>query len=156
MRHFDDPADLERYLRASFPGTRDADRPDADPADLVDALARLDELGLAVVATADGRAVVRGPADLPADVALVLREHRDLLAAVAIGRAGKVTAGGPSNPTTAHDLGRCTACGAVRMVGITTGRLAGRDKWPTCGLAPGGCSGRYVPTSVRRWKSAAA
>jgi hypothetical protein len=156
MKSFESDADLERYLRAAFPGTRDAGRPDADPADLVDALSRLDELGLAVVATPDGRAVVRGPSDLPADVAVVLREHSDLLAAVAIGRSGRVTSGGPSNPTLAHDLGRCTHCGGVRMVGVTTGRLAGRDKWPACGLSPGGCTGRYVPTDVRRWKSAAA
>jgi hypothetical protein len=128
--------------------------PETSGSALLAALRELEELGCELTVTPDGRPRVTGSRQPPPHVQLVLRENRELLVAVALGRAGKADSGGPAHPTTAHDLAPCTECGQARMVGVTTGRLKSKSPWPACGMTPG-CTGRHVPTDVGRWKSSA-
>ena len=84
----------------------------------------------------------------------LLSANRDLLLAVAIGRAGRMehTKRRQRIPTTRHALVPCDVCGEVSMVGITKERLKGGSPWPRCRLSPGvltpnhatACRGRHT------------
>lgn len=125
---------------------------------LIVALALLDDSG-ATITLNEKVSVKASPAMLEL-VGETLKEHRELLYLVALGRADKPY----------HALCPCSVCGEVSMVALTADRLAGRAKWPECrfngshelvtlnkpvfrlemrwtiGTTWVGCPGRHVPS----------
>jgi hypothetical protein len=94
-----------------------------------DLLVALLRSGAEIVATADGKTVVRAPAAVLEKVREV-PGHRELLRAIAAGRSGTPRAG------TFHALAPCIVCGEPSMVGVNRDRLAGRAVWPRCRMTP--------------------
>jgi hypothetical protein len=110
------------------------------------------------VSANEGKVRVDAPAGVMERFCPLLAANRDLLYAVALGRAGvhEHTKRRVRIPTTRHALVPCDTCAEPSMVGITKERLKGRSPWPRCRMHPGGltpnhptaCSGRHVYKEV--------
>jgi hypothetical protein len=93
---------------------------------LVDVLDEFDARDIRVALSAG----TRGPGPLlhtdaptgaiDADLAAAIRQHRDMLIAVILGRA------------TGHAPAPCTVCGQISLVAIVTPAGKPRTAWPTC------------------------
>jgi hypothetical protein len=95
---------------------------------VLDVLDQLDAAHVTLSVTG-GRLIVDAPPDaITDDLATAVREHRDLIVAIVLGRA------------TGHAPGVCSTCGELSMV------HASRNP-PTCRLTFG-CEGRHQPRPV--------
>ena len=118
------------------------------PGPLLDALGQLDKTDATISHQGDTVAV-HAPPHLLEWLRPVLVAERELLIAVAIGRAGTVgrVQRGKRIATTRHELVACDTCGEPSMVGITQDRIKNRAKWSRCRMTPH-CKGRHVPTQA--------